>query len=146
MPKTLTARKPLSILVLAAAALAAGCKSPSKIEDRMTRELPAPGAPAAPAPAPVAAPATDDTRPAASAEPANKLSESYTLKVTGMTCRFVCVREVVAALKSVPGVTNVIIDYDAYKAIVHCEVGTNPDDLLAALQATGKYSGLVLPK
>lgn len=135
--------KPLPILVLAAAALAAGCKSPSKIEDRMTRELPGPGAPASAAPAPVV---NDDVRPVTSTEPANKLSESYTLKVTGMTCRFVCVREVVEALKSVRGVTNVIIDYDAYKAIVHCEIGTNPGDLLAALQATGKYSGIVLPK
>lgn len=135
--------KSLPILVLAAAALAAGCRSPSKIEDRMTRELPGPSAPAPVAPAPVV---NDDVRPVTSTEPANKLSESYTLKVTGMTCRFVCVREVVAALKSVPGVTNVIIDYDAYKAIVHCEIGTNPDDLLAALQATGKYSGIVLPK
>jgi copper chaperone CopZ len=138
-----TVAKSLPLLALVAAALCAGCRSQTPI-GRAPRDLPAPNAaaPEAPptAPAPASAPAAGE-----GAAPVNKLSEAYTLKVTGMTCRIVCGREVVAALKSVEGVTNVIIDYDDYKAIVHCKVGTNPDDLLAALKATGKYSGLVLP-
>ena len=102
-------------------------------------------------PLPSSVPTPDDVRPeivqtAPPVAPKNKLSESYTLKVTGMSCRFVCVREVIAALRAVEGVTNVIIDYDEHKAICHCVLGTNPDDLLAALQASGKYSGLVLPQ
>jgi copper chaperone CopZ len=130
----------VAVTALSLSALLIGC---ANTHPRMGQELPAPRVGPV-EPGVVVEPSVVVPAPEPEA-PKNRLSEAYTIKVTGMTCRFVCVREVTEALKSVPGVSNVIIDFDEHKAIVHCALGTNPDDLMTALQASGKYSGIVLP-
>ena len=97
-----------------------------------------PQPPVGPWPVPPNAPAAS----APSDPSAPKLAETYTLKVGGLYCPIRCAREVREALMAVPGVENVLIDFDTKRVICHCKPGTDPNALVAALKSP--YSGMLL--
>ena len=127
-----------SLLVAIAFSVGACEQTPSKGWRDDGAALPAPVEEAA---APAVAVATPQA--AAPTDPANPRNYlTFTIKVTGMTCPFSCVREVREQLKAVPGVLHVEIDWDASRAIVDVQPGTDPATLVEGLKAP--YAGRLL--
>lgn len=130
----MTLRRLAGIAGLAAPLVLAACSSDDEVSRGLSRHPPEPSPPAASVAAEPVAPPPDRIEGRPPEGPTSRvLSETVVLRVTGMTCPVKCPREVRDLLLAVPGVENVIIDYDRREAICHVRPGTDPQALIEAL-------------
>lgn len=156
-PSTWTRRsRTAAAVVLCATAVLAGCagtgtnrpvrQPPRAPGGDVVREGPsvggeeAPSAPSRPSPPRPDWPPSTGSGPSQPSDAYPKLSETYVLKVTGMTCPIRCVREVREILEKVPGVEQVVIDQPTSKATCHVKPGTDPQTLVDAFVGQKYYA------